>query len=190
MADFNIAYEITKEFEGGYTFDPDDVGGETYKGVARKYYPSWPGWQIIDAQKSNSNFPECLENFLDLQQLVLDFFKATYWDIIWGDTLPDQSIANEMFDTSVNMGISRAVKFLQSGLNVLNRNEKDYPDIVEDGQFGLKTFSTLQRYLSINSNKYLLKVIVILRGMHYIEYMRKSPIQEKFARGWLNRVSL
>jgi hypothetical protein len=26
--------------------------------------------------------------------------------------------------------------------------------------------------------------------MHYIEYMTKSPTQEKFARGWFNRVDI
>jgi hypothetical protein len=29
----------------------------------------------------------------------------------------------------------------------------------------------------------------ILQGMHYINYMQKSPIQERFARGWLERVA-
>ncbi|GAJ23902.1 unnamed protein product, partial [marine sediment metagenome] len=37
---------------------------------------------------------------------------------------------------------------------------------------------------------YLLKVMNILQGMHYIEYMRKSPTQEKYARGWLKRVKI
>jgi lysozyme family protein len=188
LADFTVAYAITMAYEGGYSNDGDDVGGETYKGVARRYYPSWAGWVIIDAQKFNPNFPECLEDLPDLQQHVKNFFKATYWDVMWGDDMPNQGIANEMFDTGVNMGVSRAVTYLQGGLNILNRNQQNYPDIVEDGHFGPTTFSTLQKYLSIDSNEYLLKVMVILRGMHYIEYMRKSPTQERFARGWLNRI--
>jgi len=36
----------------------------------------------------------------------------------------------------------------------------------------------------------LLKVMNIFQGMHYIEYMRKDPVQEKYARGWLKRVKL
>jgi hypothetical protein len=28
----------------------------------------------------------------------------------------------------------------------------------------------------------------ILQGNHYLEFMSKSPIQEKFAYGWLDRV--
>ena len=34
--------------EGGYVFDPDDSGGETYKGVARKFHSKWEGWSKID----------------------------------------------------------------------------------------------------------------------------------------------
>lgn len=37
------------EEEGGYVNDPDDQGGETYCGIARKHHPGWPGWQTVDA---------------------------------------------------------------------------------------------------------------------------------------------
>jgi len=36
----------------------------------------------------------------------------------------------------------------------------------------------------------LLKIMNVLQGMHYISYMNKSPVQEKYARGWFGRVSL
>ncbi|KKK46716.1 hypothetical protein LCGC14_3162480, partial [marine sediment metagenome] len=38
MALFTEAYEITLQHEGGYSNDSDDVGGETYKGVSRRYH--------------------------------------------------------------------------------------------------------------------------------------------------------
>lgn len=189
MANFKKAYKLTMVYEGGYANDSDDVGGETYKGVARRYYPNWEGWVIIDQYKNYPDFPAILDTLEDLQTCIFEFFKTNYWDVIWGDSLPNQEIANEMFDIAVNMGVSRATKFIQAGLNILNRNQKNYPDIVEDGKFGPKTFSTLQYYLSIDSPKYLRKIIVIFRGMHYIEYMRKNSPQEKFARGWLNRTN-
>ena len=37
--------------EGFYNNDPDDMGGETYRGVARNYHPQWEGWAIVDARK-------------------------------------------------------------------------------------------------------------------------------------------
>ena len=35
----------------------------------------------------------------------------------------------------------------------------------------------------------LLKMLNVFQGMHYIEYMRRSHSQEKFARGWFKRVN-
>ena len=71
MSYFLDAYSITLQHEGGYGNDPDDVGGETYKGISRVYNPSWKGWGLIDDYKSESNFPKCLEMDSGLQILQL-----------------------------------------------------------------------------------------------------------------------
>jgi len=190
MANFDEAYNITCKNEGKYDNDPDDVGGETYKGVARSYYPDWGGWKLIDKAKEENNFPENLENNSDLQTKVRKLFKNLYWNRFWGDKISNQSIANEMFDTAINLGASRAIKYLQIGLNILNRNQQLYADIVEDGVFGKNTLRALNSYLSSDEDVFLLKVINILQGYHYIKYMKESPIQEKYARGWLKRVEI
>jgi lysozyme family protein len=44
MAEFNPALEKVLSHEGGYVVDPNDPGGETYKGVARKIHSKWDGW--------------------------------------------------------------------------------------------------------------------------------------------------
>jgi hypothetical protein len=36
----------------------------------------------------------------------------------------------------------------------------------------------------------LLKIMNVLQGMHYLNFIKQSPIQERFARGWFSRVSL
>jgi lysozyme family protein len=191
MSDFNIAYNITKEFEGGYSNDPDDAGGETYKGVARKFNPTWDGWNIIDDIKNK--FPSDFKDKLDitiLNKKVFSYYKIMYWDKFQGDLIPNQEIANELFDNAVNMGVNRSVSFLQKSLNLLNRNQKNYSDISEDGIFGNNTLKTLHKYLNYDKPNLILKVINILQGIHYINYMTKSPSQEKYARGWLSRVKL
>lgn len=40
MADFQESFRIAMGHEGGYSKDPDDAGGETYKGISRKFNPS------------------------------------------------------------------------------------------------------------------------------------------------------
>lgn len=190
MADFRAAFDVTMGHEGGYVNDPNDAGGETYKGIARRYNPDWSGWQVIDAAKDQPNFPAALDDTPELQDSVYDFYKQRYWNPFWGDEIPDQQIAIELFDTGVNMGVGRAVKYLQQGLNLLNRNGRLYADLVEDGDFGQNTLNALVTYLQNDPPDYLLKIMNILQGMHYINYMRKSPVQEKFARGWLKRVEI
>lgn len=188
MADFYQAFQITMGNEGGYTNDPDDVGGETYKGVARNYHPNWKGWSIIDGHRDSATFKKDLADDEDLQQLVKDFYKSNFWDVNLLDKISSQNIANEMFDTGVNMGVSRSAKFLQQALNYLNKNESLFDDLVDDGKIGGKTLSALNIILDNGEEKLLYKILNVLQANHYLEYMTKSPTQEKFARGWFSRV--
>jgi len=190
MANFRKAYDLTMGHEGGYAKDADDLGGETYRGIARKFNPGWAGWAKIDKAKRVRGFPASLDRDAQLQADVAAFYKQHYWDKFQGDAMPDQDIAEELFDTGVNMGVARAVEFLQRALSLLNRNEKLYADLVPDGLFGPKTLSAVRTYLKKDDPALLLKILNVLQGMHYIDFMTKSPIQEKYARGWFKRVEI
>ncbi|MBA7552009.1 hypothetical protein ES705_44560 [subsurface metagenome] len=195
MADFERAFAKTMGHEGGYVYDPDDAGGETYKGISRRFHPLWRGWEIIERIKKlnegRNGFKTKLDINHDLQKQVKEFYREHYWDRFQGDLIPSQEIADELFDTSVNMGTHRAVIFLQQALNLLNRNQKNYPDIIEDGGFGPQTLKTFEIYLKLENNDHssLLIIINTLQGMHYVKYMRDHPEQEKYARGWFKRVT-
>ena len=68
MANFDAAYQKTAAHEGGYVNDPDDAGAETYKGISRRFNPSWIGWAKIDEMKVNvENFSQNLEGDAELQ---------------------------------------------------------------------------------------------------------------------------
>ena len=190
MAEFKKAYNATLIHEGGHGNDPEDAGGETYKGISRVYYPRWTGWKIIDNSKVLAKFPDNLKDNWLLEKKVQGLYKNLFWNIFQGDKINNQFVANELFDTGVNQGVMSAVRYLQISLNLLNRDEKNYPDIVEDGLFGKQTLKTLHIYLSIDIPTFLLTLMNVLQGMHYVKYMRRSPVQEKHARGWLKRVWL
>lgn len=191
MADFEKSFYITMGHEGGYVNDPDDAGGETYRGISRRYNPNWNGWSIIDdCKRFDFGVQQCLDMKGNvIEKSVMNFYKSRYWNPWWGDEIDSQEIANEMFDTSVNMGVGRAVKFLQQSLNYLNRNGRLYSDIVEDGVFGENTFRAYNS-LPKRDLPVLYKMMNVLQGMHYMNYMSRSPIQEKYARGWFKRVEL
>jgi lysozyme family protein len=189
MANFNKAFNKTLKHEGGYSNDPDDVGGETYKGVARRYHPSWQGWYVVDKCKHKPDFPDNLKSEIELDVLVKNFYKANYWDVNLLDEFTSQELAEEMFDTGVNMGVGRAAKYLQKALNLLNKNGSVYADIAEDGAVGSNTLKALGACVMYRGDEYIYKIMNILQGMHYIKYMTKSPTQEKYAYGWLKRVN-
>lgn len=199
MADFKPAFDITMGHEGGYANDPDDAGGETYRGIARRYHPSWKGWLIIDQAKLPESqnlckFPKNLASMAFIAQLnvlVRDLYQDTFWNPMLLNEVPSQPIANEMFDTGVNMSTTRAVTFLQRSLNVMNRDGRTYPDLVEDGVMGPTTLKALKLLLSVpGEEELLLTWMNVCQGQHYMEYMKKSPTQEKFARSWVKRVSI
>ena len=190
MTKFETAYNLILEYEGGYSNDPVDMGGETYKGIARRYSKTWAGWMLIDSLKSDEHFPAVLINNKVLTQMVMKHYREKYCDVLLLDDVISNELATELFDISVNMGPHRAGKFLQIALNVMNRNEKNYFDLVEDGVVGKKTIDALKIYFTKDTHEFLINIINILQGHHYIQFMRKSPEQERFARGWLKRVIL
>jgi len=187
MANFNISHEIVMDIEGGYSCDPIDIGGETYKGISRKYNPDWKGWEIIDEYKNQPNFPNNINSSI-LVMHERSLYKEKYWDRFKGDHIQDQEIANELYDISVNMGLKRAVEFLQKAINVLNRNQKDYPNISEDGIMGSDTLNVLNN--NPKNFGHIFNILNILQGYHYIKNMKDNETQERFARGWLSRVEI
>jgi lysozyme family protein len=104
MANFTEAFDLTSAHEGGYVDDPTDRGGETYRGISRVHHPSWSGWSKIDVYKGERGFPAMLDTDRSLQNSVKSFYKRKYWDRFLGDQVPDQQVANELYDTGVNMG--------------------------------------------------------------------------------------
>lgn len=190
MADFDAAYAATAAIEGGYANRPLDRGGETYRGIARRRHPRWSGWCAIDAAKHAPGFPAALARDPGLARSVKHFYRVNYWDRFHGDEIPDQAVAAELFDTAVNMGIDTAVRFLQQGLDMLNRDQKNYPDIAVDGVCGPRTRATLQRLLALDGKPdNLLCLMNVLQGARYVDLLRRHPEQEEFIRGWLKRLS-
>lgn len=194
MADFELAYGETELHEGGYVDDPVDRGGETHRGVTRRFHPEWPGWEMIDRIKRDhpQDFIKRIDDSEQLAGLAKDLYRQRYWLPIRGDEIPDQPIANKLFDIGVNQGVQRSVGYLQEGLNLLNRDQQNYLDVEIDGKIGQHTLGTLRQFLELENRRpdYLLKLMNLMQVNYYVEIMRRDPTQERFARGWLNRVDL
>jgi lysozyme family protein len=128
MANFDIADKLTSKAEGGYANDPDDRGGETWKGIARKMHPEWEGWALVDWYKKDPRFPEIMNTSVRLELLRKDFYKKNFWDQIKGDELFFQEIANQIYDDAVNTNYGPAIKKAQNSAFGLadDPKERDY----------------------------------------------------------------
>lgn len=112
MASFKSSCLATLEHEGGYANNPNDHGQETYMGISRRWFPDWEGWGEIDRIKARRPIRMGETNLVDVN-LVFPVYRKHFWDAIAGDKLPDQNIADQVFDHAVTSGPADAIKLLQ-----------------------------------------------------------------------------
>lgn len=178
---FEAAFQHTVGIEGGYSDHPSDRGGPTKFGITEQ------------VARANGYKDDMKEMPLYVAQRI---YRIQYWDIMRLDTVDAVSpeIAEELFDTGVNMGVGTAGKFLQRALNVFNKGATAYPDLTVDGVIGPVTVSNLKSLLTARGEKgkrVLLNALNAQQGVRYIEIAEKNPSQEDFEFGWwLNRVGL
>ena len=187
MTDFMIAYKKTAAVEGGYANHPADKGGETWKGIARNMHPDLEGWKTVDKRKNEPGFPKNLNSDLALQGQVMAFFKQWFWDSLRLGDLQDQQVANELYDTGVNMGTGRASLFFQRVLNAINKNGVLYADLALDGKIGGKTVAAFNA-LSKNDKAIVWRLLNCLQGEKYFSICEANPAQKVFFRSWASRV--
>jgi lysozyme family protein len=167
--------------EGGYSNHPSDRGGPTR-------------WGITQNKAREHGYTGDMRH-LPREQAVAIYLKD-YWEKPKLDNLAtiDQRVAEELFDTAVNMGVAWPGIFLQKALNALNRQGTDFPDIVEDGDIGGLTRNSLRAFIAkrgIRGVDVLLLALNVLQGARYFDITVARRKNEDFLYGWLaNRVAL
>ena len=189
MAEFLKSFRCTDAHEGGWANNPDDPGGETYRGISRVAHPSWSGWEIIDKYRGKPGFPGNLKDSQSLGLVVSKFYEMRFWQPIWGDAIQQQALADAIFDFAVNSGVEIAVKKLQICLNVWNNQQKLYPDVKEDGIFGKKTLESIYAFLEKRKKPhFLINSYYSERMVHFHKIARNSESQEQFMVSWASRM--
>lgn len=193
MASFEIWYPINAKNEGGWVDDPIDPGGETFRGVTRDRWGFMPMWKLIDSTKDiQGKFRKNLLTAEDLEAIHKDVVHVArwgYWNAIRGDDLTNQSLANVWADSAFLDGPNTATEMMQRALNKLNKAQKDFPDVPEDGGMGPITKASLDECLAIGRGRYLHGNFKALRKVRYMERMEQSEKKEKYL-GWFDRVDM
>lgn len=177
----NITDTITTliEREGRYSNNPVDAGGETMWGITAVVA------RAFGYMGSMKDMP---------QQTARDIYAQRYWHAPrFSDVaLTSELVAEELLDTGVNMGTATAGKFLQRALNVLNQDDKLYPNITADGAVGNMTIAALKTFLGARGKAgetVLLRMLNAQQSVRYMELAEAKVSQETFVYGWqLNRV--
>jgi lysozyme family protein len=105
------------------------------------------------------------------------------------------AVAEELFDTGVNMGQDIPARWFQEWLNALNRQGRDYADIKEDADIGPGTLAAFRAFLAKRGRAEGERVMLIglnaSQGERYKQLARGRVANEEFVFGWLaNRVGL
>lgn len=171
-ATFDPAFAKVIQNEGGYVNDPQDPGGETYKGVSRSNWNSWRGWQSIDLNKARPDFPANLEKDLDLQSAVKQFYNDMFWSKINGDALVSQAVANSIFDFAVNAGVKTSVVLAQMVVGT-----------TQDGVLGDESVKAINNF----DPEQFLASFALAKIVRYINIVKNRPASQKYFYGWVRR---
>ncbi len=168
------------EREGGFANHPADRGGATKYG-------------ITEAVARANGYSGAMRNLPREEAAAI--YQRLYWLRPRFDQVAKRSeaLSSELFDSGVNMGPAVAVTFLQRALSALNRDRKDYADLVPDGRIGPATLAALDTFFDLrgkaNGETVLLKALDALQGERYIRLAERRPANEAFLYGWLaNRI--
>lgn len=97
MTDFDKSMAFVLKWEGGYVNNPQDPGGETKFGIAKKFHPT-----------------------LDIKELTEEGARAIYAKHYWataGCSQLEWPMCLVVFDTAVQHGVKRALEFKAHAFN-------------------------------------------------------------------------
>lgn len=165
MSDFEESFQDVIGYEGGYVNDPNDKGGETKYGIAKRWYPD-----------------------IDIKNLTLEEAKQIYWKDYWNplvlSLINDNDVATEIFEQGINLGKPWAAFHAQRTLQLLGKK-----DIVVDRWMGSATCNALNEQVKMAGRKQIiLKALNGFQFKRYIEIITNDPTQQANFVGWLRRI--
>jgi lysozyme family protein len=157
-ANFDAALKAVLHHEGGYVNNVKDPGGMTNLGCTKKVWEEWVGHPVDEKTMRNLTPAD-----------VAPLYKKKYWDAVKGDELPD-GVDYIVFDTAINSGPGRAVKFLQGCVGA---------DM--DGALGPKTLAAVKAADP--------KKLVEDYANRRLSFLHDLPTWDTFGKGWARRVA-
>lgn len=175
---FAAALTRTLGWEGGYSNDSADHGGETYCGISRRAWPAWAGWAQVDRATAGKPAPAVRDAILaadpTLRNTVEEFYRSQFWLPLRANVWQDGALAADVFDAAVNMGLPTAVKLVQKAAGMA--------PVACDGQVGPATLAVLS-----TAPAGLQARFAALRALRYGEIAAHDHSQAVWLPSWLGR---
>ncbi|MBD2464312.1 hypothetical protein H6G89_25235 [Oscillatoria sp. FACHB-1407] len=158
---FGEALKFSLRWEGGYVNHPNDIGGETNKGVTASTYASY--------RRSKGLSNQSVRYITDAE--VYEIYRDMYWRPANCD-LKTRALAIVHFDTAVNFGVGGSTIFLQEVLGL--RADGGYGPITREAVSRANNAATARRYCQARID-------------YRYQRVKQNPSQNDFLQGWLNR---
>ena len=193
MAIFDPAFQATMDGEGReWECVAGDHGGETVWGIARNPNPGWQGWPLVDAIKTahpGVNPTPFINADARVVALISIFYREAYWQAAGCDQIQDQALATKLMKMAVNMGVGKALTWLQRAYNVRSWDHSltppgPGPELKIDGHAGPMTLAAVNAVPPAR----MLRALQAAADHHYWDICETVPSQRKFADGWLASV--
>ena len=166
MANSSKLVPFILQWEGGFVNDPLDIGGATNKGITIGTFTEYKRRKGLKAPTVQD-----LKNISN--EDWHEVFKGLYWDRWKADEIKSQAVANILVDwvwASGSHGIKRPQRLL---------------GVTADGVVGSKTIAAL----NAKDPAELFKMIKADRVKFIDEICEKRPANNRFKKGWLNRIN-
>lgn len=168
MANVNQLAPFILKWEGGFVNDPADLGGATNMGV------TIGAWKSCGYDKDGDGDIDVDDlHLLTREDVVKRVLKPHYWDRWKADLITSQSVANILVDWVWASG-THGIKIPQRLLGV-----------TVDGIVGPKTIAAV----NVRNPRELFDMIKIARFDFIEDICKKRPANNKFKRGWMNRIN-
>jgi lysozyme family protein len=102
-SNFERSLKLTLRYEGGFSSDPHDPGGDTNFGITHQEY---------DKYRSANNLPQQSVRNITVDEYT-DIYRNEYWNAMHCDDLPNGTDF-VTFDAAVNSGTGRAAQWLKA----------------------------------------------------------------------------
>lgn len=161
---------------------------EIYKGISRKTYPKWGGWETIDELLDGYVNPTAASRSMDKNGTLQSEVWAHY-EILWNQTHADVieeatqnwRVACEYFSIVLDFAPETGVFCLQRTLNAVNRGGSTHPKLPVDGTFSPSMARYLKRY---SENQNTDPLVLWLAVFHGAEFAKRAGPDNLDAHHW------